>query len=201
MEIIMSTKNEKRNATERLALTALLTALVAVLSYLGSFIQIGSIAAINLALVPVVIGAAIMGPAAGAWLGAVSGIGVLLSPPTGTFFAISVIGTVVTVMVKGILSGLAAGLVYKLLEKLNRFVGVLGAAIICPVVNTGIFLVGCVLFFKDAIATWASGDGMALIPYMFLGLAGLNFVFELVTNIILSNAIYSILTIFDKRKK
>jgi len=197
----MNIRNEKRRSTERLALTALLTALVAVLSYLGGFIRIGSLASINLSLVPVVIGAAILGPAAGTWLGAVSGIAILATPTMAVWYAASIPGTIITVMTKGVVSGLCAGLIYKLLQKFNRFFGVLGAAIVCPVVNTGIFLLGCLLFFKDTVAGWASGDGMTFISYMFIGLAGLNFIFELLTNVILSNAICSILAIFDKRKK
>ena len=57
-----------------LVLMALFTAMVAVLSYLGGFIKIGGLASISLTLIPVVIGAALCGPTAGAWLGAVSGI-------------------------------------------------------------------------------------------------------------------------------
>ena len=55
--------------TERLVLLALFTAFVAILSYFGGFIKIGGLASISLTLIPVVLGAALCGPWAGAWLG------------------------------------------------------------------------------------------------------------------------------------
>ena len=196
----MSTRNEQRKATERLVLTGLLSALVAVLSYLGGFIQIG-VASVNISLVPVVIGAAIIGPAAGAWLGAVMGVFFFLSKDAALWFSLSIPGTVITVMLKGILAGLAAGLVYKLLRRFNRYAAVLGAAVICPIVNTGIFLIGCLVFFFDTVSSWAAAEGTALATYFIVGMVGINFVIEFIANVVLSNAIYSILTIFDKRKK
>jgi len=133
----MSTRTEQRKATERLVLTGLLSALVAVLSYLGGFIQIG-VASVNISLVPVVIGAAIIGPAAGAWLGAVMGVFFFLSKDAALWFSLSIPGTVITVMLKGILAGLAAGLVYKLLRRFNRYGAVLGAAVLFPEADLGI---------------------------------------------------------------
>ena len=196
----MSTRNEQRKATERLVLTGLLSALVAVLSYLGGFIQIG-VASVNISLVPVVIGAAIIGPAAGAWLGAVMGVFFFLSKDAALWFSLSIPGTVITVMLKGILAGLAAGLVYKLLRRFNRYGAVLGAAVICPIVNTGIFLLGCLVFFLEDVSSWAAAEGTALATYFIVGMVGVNFLIEFAANVLLSNAIYSILTIFDKRKK
>lgn len=196
----MSTRTEQRKATERLVLTGLLSALVAVLSYLGGFIQIG-VASVNIALVPVVIGAAIIGPAAGAWLGAVMGVFFFLSKDAALWFSLSIPGTVITVMLKGILAGLAAGLVYKLLRRFNRYAAVLGAAVICPIVNTGIFLLGCLVFFLEDVSSWAAAEGTALATYFIVGMVGVNFLIEFAANVLLSNAIYSILTIFDKRKK
>ena len=64
----------KRLQTERLVLMALFTALVAVLSYFGGFIKLGGLASISLTLIPVVLGSALIGPLAGAWLGGVAGV-------------------------------------------------------------------------------------------------------------------------------
>ena len=66
--------NKSKWSTENLVLLALLTALTAVLSYFGGFIKIGGLASISLTLIPVVLGAALCGPYAGAWLGGVSGV-------------------------------------------------------------------------------------------------------------------------------
>ncbi len=187
----------KKMSTERMVLLALLTAIVAVLSYFGGFIKIGGFASISLTLIPVVLGAALCGPLAGAWLGGVSGVVFFITADAAFWFGLSIPGTIVTVMVKGILSGLCAGLVYKLIEKFNRYAAVILSAVVCPVVNTGLFLLGCVVFFMDGVKSLA-GD-MSVGAFMIVGFVGLNFVFELLSNVIFSPTIIRLLNI-KKRK-
>ena len=141
-------------STETLALGAILTALVIVLQFIAAMLVRLGLFSVSLVLIPIVIGVATCGIGMGAWLGFVFGVVVLLSGDAAAFLVVDVLGTVVTVLVKGIACGLCAGLVYKLLEKLNRYVAVFAAAIVCPVVNTGVFLIGGV----GAIAAAASGD-------------------------------------------
>jgi uncharacterized membrane protein len=148
----------------------------------------------------VVLGAALCGPCAGAWLGGVSGVVFFMTADAAFWMGLSIPGTIITVMVKGIAAGLVAGLVYKLLEKKNRYVAVIAAAIVCPVVNTGIFLLGCMIFFIDAVKDMAAGEGMSIGAYLILFFVGLNFVFELLTNIILSPAIVKLLNIRKDKK-
>ena len=138
----------KSTKTQKIIGLGLFTAIVIVLQLLGSFIKFG-VVSISLVLIPIVVGAALYGIGAGAWLGAVFAVVVLLQPDTALFLNMSVIGTILTVMLKGILAGVAAGGIYKLLSKKNKYLGVISAAIICPIVNTGIFLIGCRLFFYD----------------------------------------------------
>ncbi len=194
----MQVTNNQKGQTEKLALMALLTALVAVLAYFGGFIKIGGLASISLTLIPVVLGGAIYGPLAGAWLGGVSGAVFFMTADAAFWFGLSIPGTIITVMVKGIMAGLCAGLVYKLLEKANRYLAVKVSAIVAPVVNTGIFLIGCLLFFTDTINAGASEEGMSVAAYLIIVFVGLNFVFELIANIILSPAIYRVLNIKKK---
>ncbi len=191
------TKNRKMS-TRDLTLLALLTALVALLAYMGGFIKIGGLASISLTLIPVVLGAALCGPLAGAWLGGVSGIVFFMTADSAFWMGLSIPGTIITVMVKGILAGLCAGLVYKLLEKKNRYLAVTVAAIVCPVVNTGIFLLGCFAFFMDTVNTGAASQGMSVGAYLIIFFVGLNFVFELLSNIILSPATVRLLNIRKK---
>ena len=190
----------KKIQTEKLVLLSLFTALVAILAYFGGFIKIGGLASISLTLIPVVLGAALCGPWAGAWLGGVSGVVFFMTADAAFWMGLSIPGTIITVMVKGIAAGLVAGLVYKLLEKKNRYVAVIAAAIVCPVVNTGIFLLGCMIFFIDAVKDMAAGEGMSIGAYLILFFVGLNFVFELLTNIILSPAIVKLLNIRKDKK-
>lgn len=196
----MNSTNPRKTATETLVLGAILTALVIVLQLLGSFIRIGSMFSVSLVLVPIVVGASKCGVKIGAWLGLVFGLAVLLSGDAGAFLAVNVPGTIITVLLKGTLCGLAAGVVYKLLERFNRYAAVVAAAIVCPLVNTGIFLLGCVVFFMETVSAWGAALGFEnVVQYMFIGLAGGNFLFELAVNIILSPVIVRLLNIGKNR--
>ncbi len=179
----------------------MLTAIVVVLQLLGSFIRFG-VFSISLVLIPIVVGAALCGPWSGAWLGFVFSVVVLISGDASVFLAVNVPGTIITVILKGTLAGLVAGLVFRLVSKLkvkgSKYVATVAAAVVCPVVNTGIFLIGCFLFFYDTVAAWASADNKGVIVYMFLVLAGGNFLFELLFNVVLSPVIVRIVNIGEK---
>lgn len=190
----------RRKQTEKLALLALLTALTAVLAYFGGFIKIGGFASINLTLIPVVLGAALCGPFAGAWLGGVSGAVFFLTADSAFWLSLSIPGTIITVMLKGILCGLCAGLVYKLLEKKNKYFAVAASAVVCPVINTGIFILGCFVFFMDTVNAGATESGMSVAAYLIIAFVGLNFVFELLANIILSPVVVRLLNIKKIKK-
>lgn len=207
----------QKTSTRTLVLVSVLTALVIVLQLLGSFIRFGMFS-ITLVLVPIIIGAAICGPGAGAWLGFAFGMAVLLSGDAASFMAVDPVGTVVTVLVKGTAAGLIAGLIYKVLasasakltesrtpsekEGVNKFVSamlkyapVVAAAVVCPVVNTGVFLIGCKVFFYETIAEWGLALGFEnAADYMFFGLAGVNFIVELITNMILVPVVVRLLS-------
>ena len=185
----------------RIAGLGILTAITIVLQMLGSFIKFGPFS-ISLVLVPIVVGAALYGPVAGAWLGFVFSM-VVLFTDAQAFLVISVPGTILTVLLKGTLAGFLAGVVYVAFRKI-RFggdkvsvsLGVILAAIVCPVVNTGIFLLGCVLFFLPTIRAWGEAAGYANVgAYMIVGFVGFNFLFELLFNLILSPAIEMIVRI------
>ena len=196
----MQTKQRQRMSTEILVLGAILTALVVVLQMMGAFIRFGMFS-ISLVLVPIVIGASVGGAKLGAWLGGVFGIVVLISGDAAAFLAISVPGTIITVMVKGIARGLVAGLIYKWLSKYDRYASVVISALVCPVVNTGVFLLGCSVFFMDTIKTWALADyGENVVGYLFLGLAGVNFLVEVAINVLLTPAIVRLLDFRNKKK-
>ena len=186
--------NEK---TKALVGTGILTAIVIVLQAMTAAIRLGPFS-VTFVLIPIVVGAALYGFKSGAWLGAVFGVVVLLTD-AGAFLAINVPGTIATCILKGMLAGLAAGAVYKLLEAKNRWVAVITAAIVCPVVNTGLFLVGCSVFFLDTISEWAAGAGFESAgAYMIFGMVGLNFLVETAVNIVLSSVIVRVLNIAKK---
>lgn len=189
----------KNMSTKRLVLMSLLTAIVAILSYLGGFIKIGGLASVSLTLVPVVLGAVLLGPIAGAWLGGVSAVVFFATADAVFWFGLSIAGTVITVLIKGICAGLAAGYAYKLFEKYNKYLAITVAAIVAPVVNTAIFLLGCLVFFIDTVSASALAEGMTIGAYLIVFFVGLNFVFELIINIILIPALSRVIDIAKKR--
>ncbi len=185
----------KKISTRQLTLAAILTALVVILQFMGAFVRFGPFQ-VSMVLVPIVIGTATCGAGVGAWLGLVFAVVVLLNGDAAAFLAVNVPGTIITVILKGVLCGLVSGLVYKLLAKRNCYLAVIAAAIVCPVVNTGVFLLGCFAFFMETITARATELGFANAGnYMIFGLAGGNFLFELGLNIILSPVIVRLLNI------
>ena len=186
---------KKAMSTKNLVMYAVLTAIVIILQLLGAFIKFGPFS-ISLVLVPIVIGATLLGATAGAWLGFVFGVAVLISGDAASFLAVNVPGTIITVLAKGTLAGLITGLVFKAVSKKGLYPAIAVSAIVCPVVNTGVFLIGCFLFFMETIAGWAAALGFESAgSYIVFVLVGGNFLFEVLINIILAPAIVRLLKI------
>ena len=186
-----------------MATIALLIAMIVVLQFIGSMIPpIGGMFSISLVLIPIVVGAALYGPSAGAVLGAAFGVMVAINCATGAdpgghmVFQSSVPMCIFVVMSKGILAGISAGYTYRALEKFNAYFAMLCTAIICPVVNTGTFLLCMNVFFKDVLNVWA--DGKDIFVYMLSGIVLCNFVPELIINVVFSPAGQRILHIVKK---
>lgn len=191
-------KNTKSMSTQTMVTGAVLTALVIILQLMGSFVKFGPFA-ISLVLIPIVIGTATCGKWVGAWLGFVFGLAVLLSGDAALFMAVNVPGTIITVLAKGTLCGLVSGLAYEGAMKLfksNTYLSALIAALVCPVINTGVFLIGCLLFFMPTVTLWAGGTNVGV--YMIVGLVGINFLVELAVNIVFSPIIVRILKAINR---
>lgn len=197
----MANKKLDKRQTLNLAIGGVLTAIVIVLQMVGASIKFGAFS-ISLILIPVVLGAALCGPVVSAWLGLVFGAVVLISGDAAAFLAISVPGTVITVLLKGTLCGLFAGLVFNALKKKSITLATIIAAIVAPVTNTGIFLLGCRIFFFDAVKEWGVGAGfVSVTKYMLVGFVGLNFLFELLTNIVLCPIVVRIINAAGKTNR
>lgn len=193
-------KNKKVN---KMVGVSLLIAVIVVLQMIGTLlpIKIGPVA-ISLVLIPIVIGAAVYGPGAGAVLGGAFGIVATVCCINGmdagghTVFQASPLLCILVVMSKGILCGTAAGWVYCLLRKRSTYLAMLTAAIACPVVNTGVFLLGMNLFFMDVLQVWAGGSNVA--GYLLTGIVLINFLPELLLNVVLSPVSQRIIHIVKK---
>lgn len=189
--------NTKKQA-ELVALGALFAALVIILQLIGSTIRFGPFS-ISLVLVPIVLGSAVCDYKIGGFLGLVFGAMVLISGDAAAFLAVNVWGTVLTVLLKGLFCGLFAGIVFNLLKKVNTYFAVVCAAVVCPIVNTGIFLIGCLFFFMEPVTAWGAAFGFeSVAEYMFFGLAGGNFLVELAINIVLAPVILRIINLIKK---
>ncbi len=190
----------KKMSTRTMVIGALLTALVVILQFMGAAIKLGPFS-VSLVLIPIAIGAITCGKTIGTWLGLVFGVVVLASGDAAPFWAVNTAGTIITVLVKGMAAGFACGLVYELLLKaLGKdltYIASTVAALVCPVVNTGVFLIGCVVFFMETVTEWAGGSDVG--KYMIVGLVGFNFIFEMAVNIIFAPAITHILKVVTKK--
>lgn len=193
----------KNGKIKRMAGIALLMAMVVVMQFISASIPPVSGFSISLVLIPIVLGAALYGPKAGALLGATFGVVVVINCITGAdaggqmVFQANPILCIIVVLGKGILAGLTSGLAYHLLKSKNGYIAMLVAAIICPAVNTGTFVLCMMTFFKDVLSAWAQGGDV--IAYVFSGLLLLNFVPELIINVVFSPAGQRIIHTVEKK--
>ena len=190
--------NGKQNGgTRKMTGLAIFTAIIVVLQVLCTFVRFGPFS-ITLALAPIIIGTAMYGKGAGAYLGGVFGAVVLVTGLLGwdggtvmLLMGINPLGCVLVCLLKGVAAGFFAGLCYELIAKKNDKLGVLISGIVCPVVNTGLFIVGMLVFFFDTLSGWAGGQNLLL--YIIVGLTGVNFLAERAVNIVLSSGITRII--------
>lgn len=193
----------KNGNVKRMVGIALLIALIVVLQAIGGMIPpIGGFS-ISLVLIPIVLGAALYGPRAGALLGAAFGVIVYVNCVTGAdpggamVFQANPALCFIVVMAKGTLAGLASGLVYKLFRGKYPYLAIICAAVICPIVNTGVFVACMMLFFIDVLGQWAGGGD--IVGYVLTGLVLANFVPELIINVVLSPVSQRVIHIIDKK--
>lgn len=191
--------NQKKFDTKTLAIGAMLTAIVVILQFVCMYFLRFATFSITLTLLPIVIGAATCGIGMSTWLGFVFGLAVLLSGDAAPFMAFNAFGTIVTVLLKGAGAGFVAGVVYKLLAGFNKYAAVVAAAIVTPFINTGIFLIGCRVFFWDFINPMTDEGRVGFFAFA-LGFIGLNFFIELATNVILCPTAIKIINIVKKGK-
>ncbi len=198
---------------KNVATLGVLLALVVVLQAFGGTIPIGAVQ-LNFTLIPIVLGAMLLGPWAGGFLGLACGIVVLVQviiAPTGFYYIIWLndpVITVITCITKTTLAGIAAGFLFKLIEKKNRYVAVFTASAIVPIINTGVFILCCLWMNKSISITqdWMVNDlGMTqflgLNPFVFilLGLVTFNFFVELGVNLIVAPGLHTVYKVVEKR--
>ena len=105
--------------------------------------------------------------------------------------SINPVACILICIVKGAAAGFLAGLCYEAIAKKNDKTAVIVSGIVCPVVNTGLFILGMLVFFFDTISGWAGGQNMLL--YIIVVLTGVNFLVELGVNVLLAAGIERII--------
>ena len=200
MESVMKSKSffSAKNVTG----LAVLTALVVVLQMFGGYFKIGT-TSLSFVLVPIVLGGILYGVLAGAFLGFVFGLVVWLYGVTGADVFTSILFndhpfiTTLLCFGKGTLAGLCGGLAYSLLKGKNEYAGVLTAAVVTPIVNTGLFILGALLM-SDSLRANFVADGDTVIYFLVIGCAGVNFLVELAINIVAAPALYRVIGVVRK---
>ena len=178
---------------------AILMAIEIVLQFIGNYIALGPVS-INLSLVPITLGAILFGPWVGLLLGIINALFVLLAPSTMLFYNVSVAGTVGTVLIKSSMAGFLGALIYMLLNRKNNLVATIVTSISVPVINTGLFVVGCLLFFKPLLEQY-QGDFPNIYAFLFIGMIGWNFIFEVAVSAVLIYPIYRIITYYKQKQQ
>lgn len=184
------------NKIFRLASVSVLSAIIIVLQVVTTYFPTKPFS-ITLALIPIIIGSAIFDEKVGAFLGGVFSVVVIAMCIVGAdlggamVYAANPFMCIVVCMLKGIMAGYVSGLVFRLVSKKSTLLATVVAGICAPIVNTGIFIIGLVLFFSDTLTAWANGQDVFL--YIITGLTGINFLIELGVNMVLTPIIIRIL--------
>ena len=200
-------ENNRKQSILYLVELALLTAIVLVLQLTGFAVRLPFLTTpVSLVGIPTALGAMLLGPKAGAWLGFVFGaevaivLGMLGQDPffTGILFQDHPILTTLLCVVKGTLAGLASGLLFKYLKKGPAFLRVILASMAVPVVNTAIFILGSYTMM-DTFKSNFLGDGTGMFYFLVIGCAGVNFLCEFAINTVFSPVLHRLLDILGKR--
>lgn len=182
---------------------AILLALVIVLQAFGGSFTIGAVT-LNFTLIPLVLGAILLGPWAGAFLGLASGIVVLVQvivAPAGFYFIIwsnSPVVTTLICLVKTTVAGFVAGWLFEILQKKNLYAAIFVASGVVPVLNTSLFVLGC-LCMGDTIALMANGQNV--FTFILVGLVTFNFFAELAVNLLVAPGLHTVYIVVEKQFK
>ena len=170
---------------------ATLTALVVGLQFLSNYVSFGSISI------------TLYGPLAGLFLGAVMGAIVIAAPSTqAVFMPVNPAATIILCLLKTAIAGLVSGLLFKLFafiakkqkdvkkKKILFAAGIIVAALVVPVINTGLFIVGASIFFMDLF-----GNFITIIDAVITT----NFLVEFLVSAILSPALVTLVKVLTRQ--
>ena len=181
--------NMKKITTRQIVMTGLFLALEIILQVISNYLHLGPVN-LNLSLIAIVLAAVMCGPFSGAVVGFFNGVMALFSPSTlAIFMPISPVGTVLACLLKTTIAGLVAGFVFNALKNKSKILGLLLASILVPIINTGIFTIFCLLFFRSFLESNVSTDLPNIWAVLIFGIIGVNFLVEIGTTTVLSTTV------------
>lgn len=194
-------EKQKFFTSKNITFLGVLTALIIVLQVLGSNIVVFGTVRLSFVLVPIVLGAIMLGVRGGVFLGFVFGLITIImgavgaDPFTYVLLNESPFLCVATCLVKAVCAGLISALTYKAVSVRNKTIALFVSAIVAPVVNTELFILGA-LAMGDVLNDNFVANGETLIHFLIIGCAGINFLVELSINVVLAPALRVVLKAF-----
>jgi uncharacterized membrane protein len=193
----------------KLVQLSILTAVTILMSLtpLG-YLPVGSVR-ISFLMVPVVVGAIVIGPSAGAFLGLVFGLTSFSTCVTGTdpfgamVLALNPVGTFIMCVPTRILAGLLPGLFVKLtVTKIRARFAYPAAALMGSLCNTFFFLGALLIIFgKNAdVAAALAFDGTSILLYILATVVALNGTLEAVACTVVGAGLSGALDRFSRKK-
>lgn len=194
----METKSLRKSNVVMMTELALLTAIVILMAYtpLG-YLKVGAVS-ITFIVVPVAVGAVLLGVKAGAFLGLVFGLTSLAQcfgmDAFGTMiFNAKPVATAVCCIVPRILVGVVPALVFMGMSKVckKRPVNIAVSCVLAPIANTLLYLAFMTIFFQDYMIEARGYTGKAGIFFLgwLLALVAINAILEAASSLIIGSAI------------
>jgi len=186
---------EKKLNVRDLTQLALLTAIILLMTFtpLG-YLKIG-VVEITFIMIPVVVGAVVMGPGVGAILGAVFGLSSFsqcfgMSAFGTMLFGVSPLRTFLVCMIPRVLMGWLCGLLFVALKKAfpNGIISYAVASLCGALINTVLFIAGLGLLFSDTMLGMATDSGISLLTFL-ISFITLNSLIEMGVCLVVGTAI------------
>ena len=202
-------KKEKQIPLKSVIGLAVFTLIIVVMAFTpAGFLKTGNLEA-SFLVVPVAIGAILLGPTNGAVLGLVMGVVSFAqcfgaSDMGSALFGVSAINTFLLCVIPRVICGWMAGVFYDLLSKIDKtgFVPQIAAAVVCPLFNFILFMLGLSLLFGQTpyllnLQTQMNASGIGF----YFALGGMNLLYELLSSLVLTTGISTLILKFKNRNK
>lgn len=197
-------KEEKMNIKKQTVSMVIIAVLAAILVIMTitplGYIPITPVIGATLNMIPVAVGAVVVGPVGGTVLGAVFGItallnamGVMGAPSVlgTTLLSINVPSTIVVCIVPRVLMGFVVGILYKALYRIfpNKIVLIAIIGFLAAAINTLFFMGTLILLFTPELknmGVWA--DGVNVFKFV-AGFVGVNALIEMAVSCVLTTIV------------